>query len=96
MADEDRTRTLQLRALRYVAENPEKTAKELTVIASDDESGTIRRRLSELERKGWIKVIGKRVCTVTGRMAQIYVTAEIAPPPAEPKVVLKSRRLFGH
>jgi predicted HTH transcriptional regulator len=58
-------------ALRYVAANPGRTAKELEVIAGV-EAGTIRKRLAGLKRKGKLINGDSRKCNVSGRNARTW------------------------
>lgn len=47
------------------------TSKEIAYASklTDDQT---RKRLSEMERKGWVSVSGTKRCTTTGRLCQIW------------------------
>jgi predicted HTH transcriptional regulator len=66
-------------ALRYIAANPGRTAKELEVIAGVTD-GQIRKRLAGLKRKGKIFNGDPRKCNVSGRNARTWkvVAAPVA------------------
>lgn len=37
---------------------------------------TYRKRLGELERRGFVRVVGKRTCSITGKTVQAYTATE--------------------
>tara|TARA_R110000824_G_scaffold129388_2_gene290619 strand:- start:286 stop:657 length:372 start_codon:yes stop_codon:yes gene_type:complete len=63
--------TMQKLALRYIAQFPFCTARELEKVAGV-ENGVIRKRLKALERTGRIRMPGTRRCSITGRIANVY------------------------
>lgn len=50
------------------------TANEVAMAISDNHAriNSLRRRASDLEKAGWIRAIGKRLCQRTGTMATVY------------------------
>jgi len=67
-----KVRESQIRALRFVKENPGKTANELASIAGDRDPRTIGRRLGELAKMGLITRETPRVCSMTRRVATVW------------------------
>lgn len=63
--------TMQKLALRYIAQFPFCTARELEKLACV-ENGVLRKRLKVLERAGTIRMPGTKRCSITGRVANVY------------------------
>jgi len=64
------------RAANFVERFPGKTARELSKLAGDDESGVIRKRLPEAVELGLVQTGHTRECTVTQRVATTYYPAD--------------------
>lgn len=55
--------------------HPRSTANEIAASCAHEFGGmpeTYRKRAGELERAGWIRVVGSRVCRITGTRASVY------------------------
>jgi hypothetical protein len=66
---------LQERALEILRLIPGATARELSAFAKDQDPATIRRRLSELARRGLVRTGEPRRCAVTGMRSQTWFPA---------------------
>ncbi len=72
LADPNRLGKLQRRARALVKKYPDHTAREISEAVGDADPATTRRRLSEIARAGWIEVVARRKCRVTGKVVAVY------------------------
>ena len=63
---------LRRRAFQLVQDHPGKIARELSVIAGDNDARTINRRLGEVEKLGLIYRGVERRCKITGRLCATW------------------------
>ena len=63
---------LRRRVYKLVQDHPGKIARELSVIAGDNDARTINRRLGEVEKLGLIYRGVERRCKITGRLCATW------------------------